>query len=113
MDNFKIYLKLIRMAIRSQMEYKASFIMMTIGHFVITFIEFMGLYALFLRFESINGWTLYEAAVFYGVINSSFAIAEGVGRGYDVFHINIIKGTFDRILLRPTVTTIQVLGAEF
>jgi ABC-type uncharacterized transport system permease subunit len=61
---------------RSQMEYKLSFIYMTAGYFIVTFIEFIALYALFNRFGNISGWTLYEVAVFYGVFNTSFAIKE-------------------------------------
>jgi ABC-2 type transport system permease protein len=95
------------------MAYKASFIMMTIGNFFLQFIEFIGLYALFSRFGSIKGWTLYEVAIFYGVIHCAFALAEGIGRGYDVFHVQVRMGTFDRILLRPRAIPLQILGSEF
>lgn len=113
MNGIKLYGKYISMTIRSQMEYKASFILRSVGHFIITFIEFVGIYALFLRFEQINGWTIREVAIFYGVINMSFAIAEAVGRGFDVFHIHVRKGTFDRILLRPRWIVFQIISTEF
>lgn len=95
------------------MEYKASFILMSTGHFLITFIEFLAMYALFLRFDQIKGWTLYEVAIFYGFINIAFAIAETVGRGYDVFHRHVRMGSFDRFLLRPRNINFQIISSEF
>jgi len=112
MDNVTLYIKMLAIQVRSQMEYKLSFILMSLGHFLVTGIEFLGMYALFLRFDQINGWTLYEVAVFYGFINTSFAIAEAFGRGYDVFHNHVKKGTFDRFLLRPRSLSLQILASE-
>lgn len=113
MNTLKLYFKYIRMTIVSQMEYKTSFIMMTTGNFVLQVIEFIGVLALFERFGHINGWTLYEVAVFYGLISSAFAIAESFGRGYDVFPRHVRQGTFDQMLLRPRSLTLQILGSEF
>ncbi len=111
--NIVLYIRYISLCIRSQMEYKLSFVSMTIGHFLVTFIEFIGLYALFQRFGSIKGWNIYEVAIFYGVINTSFAISDAFGRGYDLFADYIRTGGLDRILLRPINIAIQILGSEF
>jgi len=112
MNSLNLYLKMMSMTMKSQMEYKLSFILMSFGHFLITFIEFIGMYALFLRFDQINGWTIYEVACFYGLVNTSFAIAESIGRGFDVFHKHVRKGTFDRFLLRPRNITMQIISSE-
>lgn len=111
-DDMKLYGKIILMTLKSQLEYRTSFILMSLGHFSITFIEFFGMYALFQRFESINGWNLYEVSVFYGFINIAFALAEGIGRGFDVFHNQVKQGTFDRILLRPRNISLQIISRE-
>jgi len=95
------------------MAYKTSFVLLSSGHFLITIIEFVGVYALFLRFGSIKSYTLPEVAVFYGTINCAFAISEAFGRGFDTFHRYVQRGEFDRILLRPCSIIIQILGAEF
>lgn len=113
MSSIRLYFKYIKMTIVSQMEYKASFILMTVGNFVLQFIEFVGIYALFQRFGHIKGWSLAEVALFYGVINCAFGIAECIGRGYDVFHIHVRRGSFDQMLLRPRSLTLQILGSEF
>jgi len=111
-DDFKLYGKIILLTLKSQMEHKTSFILMTLGHFSITFIEFLGMYALFQRFNHIEGWTIYEVSVFYGFINISFALAEAIGRGYDTFHQHVKKGTFDRFLLRPRSVNLQIISQE-
>ena len=113
MESTRLYFKYIAMAIKGQMAYKSSFIMMSIGHFAITAIEFLGVYILFDRFEQLKGWTLYEVAVFYGVISMAFAFTEAFGRGYDRFHEYIRMGDFDRYLLRPRSLNLQILGSDF
>ena len=112
MNSIKLYLKYISISIRSQMAYKASFIMMSFGHFFITVIEFLGIAALFQRFGTIQGWNLYEVALFYGVINVAFALTEAFGRGYDVFARLILTGDFDRMLLRPRSFFLQIIGSD-
>lgn len=100
-------------SIRSQMQYRASFIMLTLGHFIATGTEFVALWALFDRFGAIAGWTLPEVALFYGLGNVAFAIAEGMARGFDIFAGLVKRGDFDRILLRPRGTLLQIGASEF
>lgn len=113
MNSLRLYFSYIKLTIVSQMEYKTSFILMTTGNFILQIIEFIGVLALFSRFGNIKGWNLYEVAVFYGLISSSFAISECFGRGYDVFPRHVRQGTFDQMLLRPRSVTLQILGSEF
>ena len=113
MTAMRLYFRYVRMTLSSQLAYKASFIMMSLGHFILTGIEFLGVMALFARFDTIKGWTLYEVAIFYGLINCSFAFTEAFARGYDVFDQHIRMGTFDRLLLRPRSLNLQILGSEF
>ena len=42
---------------------------------------------------------------------SCSTMAEGVGRGFDSLESYVKNGTFDRVLLRPRSTLLQVLGA--
>lgn len=113
MNSLKLYFKYIKLNIESQLQYKASFIMMSVGHFLITFIEFLGVWALFDRFKNINGFTLPEVALFYGIINIAFAITEMWMRGFDIFPSLVKSGDFDRMLLRPRTTVLQLLGQDF
>lgn len=110
---FKLYLRYISVSIQGQMQYKASFIMTSIAHFAITFIDFIGVWVLFDRFGSIKGWELPEIALFYGMIHMAFAIAEAGARGFDTFDREVRTGDFDRMLLRPRSLVLQIVGQEF
>jgi len=112
-DPIGLYLEYIGMSLRQQLQYRASFVMMTIGYFLVCVIEFFGIWVLFSRFGSLQGWTIAEVALFYGMINSAFAISLSIGRGFDSFALQVRGGDFDRTLLRPRTTFLQVLGHDF
>jgi len=75
------------------------------------FTELLGIVVLFSRFGSIRGWTVSEVALFYGVVHVVFAVAEGIGGGFESLESHVKNGTFDRVLLRPRSTLLQVLGS--
>ncbi len=113
MNTFYLYLRYISVSFKSQMQYKVSFLLQTVGQLLATAIEFFGVWALFSRFNNIGIWTLNEVALFYGMVNISFACADALGRGFDTFGKIIKSGDFDRLLLRPRTTVLQLLGTEF
>ena len=112
-SGMRLYLRYIGVSLRSQLQYPASFMMMAVGNLVINGIEFFGVWALFARFGSLKDWMLAEVALFYGMVHMAFAIAEATARGFDILHRYVRSGDFDRILLRPRSTVLQVMGLEF
>jgi len=112
MNATRLYLRYVGASLRSQMQYRGSFIMLAIGHFLITGGEFLSLAALFARFGNIQGWTLPEVALLYGVVSTSFALSEGLASGFDHFSALVRRGEFDRLLLRPRNTVLQLAGHE-
>ena len=60
MSNLRLYLRYLMISILGQMQYPGSFLMLSTTQFLVTFIEFIGIWALFERFDSIQGWTLGE-----------------------------------------------------
>jgi ABC-2 type transport system permease protein len=112
-DALRLYGCYATASIKSQMQYPASFVLLSIGQFLSTIVEFIGIWALFSRFQSLGGWTLPQVALFYGTVNISFALADMISRGFDVFGPLFVKtGEFDRLLLRPRATPLQLLGYE-
>jgi ABC-2 type transport system permease protein len=112
MHAIRLYARYASISLRGQMEYRASFLMQTAGQFLVTGIEFLGIWALFSRFGQIGGWTLGEVAFFYGLISITWSIADAITRGFDVFGTTVKNGDFDRVLLRPRSTIVQLLGYE-
>ncbi len=100
------------LSFRSQLQYKTSFFLLTLGTLLATGLEFAAVYALFSRFGSLHGWKLPQTALLYGCISVSFAIAEAAARGFDTFSRQIKSGSFDRILLRPLPPAFQIACSE-
>lgn len=107
-----LYLRFISLSIKAQLQYRASFVMQALGGWMVSASEYAALWALFSRFERLDQWRLAEVAVFYGVVNVAWAWAEGIGRGFDDFGNLVRQGEFDRVLLRPRSTVLQLLGRE-
>jgi len=113
MNGLALYGRYVGASIRAQMAYPASLAIQSASSFAITIIEFIGVWALFHRFGQIAGWRLGEVALFYGLASVTFAIADAVTRGFDVFGSTFVKtGGFDRLLLRPRSPALQLAGYE-
>ncbi|AHF91501.1 hypothetical protein OPIT5_16000 [Opitutaceae bacterium TAV5] len=113
MNGWKLYWRYAGISWRGQLQYRASFAMQLAGTTLMPVVEFLAIRALFARFSGLGGWSLAEIAVFYGTVNVAWALAEGAGRGFDDFGSLVKSGEFDRVLVRPRSTILQVLGREF
>ncbi|MCH9681200.1 MAG: ABC-2 family transporter protein [Deltaproteobacteria bacterium] len=113
LEPLRLYGRYFATSIRSQLQYRASVVMLTIGHLLMTGVEFFGMWALFDRFGHLQQWRLAEVALLYGMANIAFAISEAVGRGFKAFGQMVRKGDFDRLLLRPRGTAFQVCAQHF
>jgi ABC-2 type transport system permease protein len=109
----RLFGKYLWILFKAQMQYRASFWLLSFGQFFIPFSVFAGLYFLFERFGQIRGWEFFEVALVFGVIHMAFAIAECLARGFDMFSGLVVSGEFDRLLVRPRSTVLQVLGSKF
>lgn len=112
-SSIRLYFQIISIQIRSAMEYRSSFIMSTISQFLSSFSVFFGMMFLFMRFDSIDGFTFEEVLICFSTINMSFALSECFFRGLDQFPSIISNGQFDRILVRPRNELYQVITTKF
>lgn len=108
----KLYFKYVSMILKCQMQYKASFVMTTIGQFLMSFTTFIGVYFMFLRFNTVNGFTFSEVLLCFSVVLMAFSLTECFARGFDVFPRLIRSGDLDRILVRPRNEIFQVLTSN-
>lgn len=95
------------------MQYKTSFILTAIGQFLGSFTAFLGIHFMFMRFDSVDGYTYNETLLCFASIIMSFSLAECFARGLDRFPTIISNGEFDRILVRPRGEIFQVITAKF
>lgn len=112
-DAARLYVRYAAASLRAQLEYRASFAMWSLGQLVAIGVELLGIWALFDRFGALRGWGLAEIALLFGMVNVAFALAESFGRGFEMFSALVRSGGFDRLLLRPRSTALQVAAHEF
>jgi ABC-2 type transport system permease protein len=100
--------------LRSQLQYRTSFLFLLFGTGLTAFLEFASLALVLQRFDTIRGWTVGEVAFLYGLVEIAFGTMDMVFSGFDPqrFGLSVRQGTFDQILLRPIPATIQVLGSD-
>ncbi|WP_339208554.1 ABC-2 family transporter protein [Paenibacillus sp. FSL K6-3182] len=109
----RLFGKYILIMFKSQTQYLTSFWLLSLGQFFVPFSVFAGLYFMFERFGQIEGWNFQEVALCFSIIHMSFAISECFARGFDSFSTLVVNGDFDRLLVRPRSTVLQVLGSKF
>lgn len=108
----KLYFKYASIILRSQMQFKTSFVMSSVGQFLTAFSTFLGIYFMFSRFNSVNGFSFSEVLLCFAVIYTAFSLAECFVRGFDAFSTIISNGEFDRIMVRPRNEILQVLASR-
>ncbi len=106
--NVDLYLRLLGAQVRSEMQYRASLIAETIGSLLITALDFVAIVIVLTRFGAVGAWTLPEVAFLYGTSSISLSIAELLSGAFDYFDRMIVRGEFDRLLLRPLGTVFQM-----
>lgn len=109
----QLYFRLIGAQVRSEMQYRASFIADLVGNLLITGLDFAMVAILLVRFQEIGGWTLPEVVFLYGTSAVSFSLAELFVGTFDNFELWVVRGDFDRVLLRPLPVIFQMLTGAF
>ncbi|MBE5794595.1 MAG: hypothetical protein E7323_07950 [Clostridiales bacterium] len=104
-----LYKRYLSMLLKSQLQYKASFIMTAIGQFLVSFTTFLSMYFMFSRFHQVDGYKFEEVLLCFSIVLMSFSFTECFARGFDVFPRLIRTGELDRILVRPRSVVFQVL----
>ena len=108
-----LYLKYVKMVFKCQLQYRVSFFLTLMAQMLIPFTVFAGMLLMFQRFHLLGTWKVDEVMLCFAVIHMAFALSECFARGFDMFSQVVSQGEFDRILVRPRGTVLQVLGARF
>jgi ABC-2 type transport system permease protein len=108
-----LYRRLIGIQLRAKAQYKVNLVVDILTYFAVTSLEFVGVLLYFASFPTLLGWKVAEVALLYSVMSMSFGVAELFGAGIDMFPDLIRLGEFDRVLLRPVGSFVQVATSDF
>ena len=87
----KLYIESMKLKLKSQLEYRLSFILTFISQIGVFCTYYFMTVALFQRFDNIKGFTLYEVLLCFSIIHFGFAFNETFFRGVDKFDKFIIE----------------------
>jgi ABC-2 type transport system permease protein len=107
-----LYFKYFKIVWKSQMQYRSSLLMTLAAQILVPLSSMVGLVLLFQRFHHLGSWSLPEVLLCFSITHMAFSLSECFARGFDLFSHLVRMGDFDRILVRPRNTILQVLGAK-
>ncbi|MDF2942015.1 MAG: hypothetical protein K0S01_873 [Herbinix sp.] len=108
----RLYVKFFGIHLKGAMQYKLSFLLTTLGQFLVSFNVFLGILFMFDRFHEVKGYSFSEVILCFATMLMSFSLAEMFMRGFDLFSSTISNGEFDRILLRPRSIILLVVSGK-
>ncbi len=109
----RIYLRLIGARARSQLEYRTSLALQIVASALLTLLDFVMILVLFENVPELDGWSVQEVALLYGIAGIAFALTDLIVGHLDLFPQMIRDGTFDQILVRPLPSLLQVVASDF
>ena len=107
-----LYFKYFMVHLKSELQYKMSFILSFLSQFIVFFGYYFTIICLFDKFSNVKGFTLYEVLLTFSIIQFGYAFNESFFRGIDTFDNLIVDGSFDRLLLRPQNILLQCFCEE-
>jgi len=110
---FVLVRRLIKARIRSDWQYRVSFIALMTSQAAFTALEFVTLLLILRLVPTIGGWTGAEVAMLYGLSALSFGVADMLFGSVERLSTYVQQGEFDRVLLRPVSPLLQLVALEF
>ncbi len=94
------------------MQYKTSFLFLTLGNFCMQFSTFFGVYFMFNIFNEVDGFTYNQVLLCFAVVIMAFSFAQMFCRGFNQLPHMLANGEFDRALVRPRSVIFQVVASR-
>jgi len=113
LSDLDLYARLVSASVRAQMQYRLNFVVRAFADSLIVCSDFLPFYFLVRTFGGLQGWTIAELALLYGMVETSWATIEGTFWGFEHFGPYLIEGRVDRWLLRPRSVILQVAADWF
>ena len=100
--------------VRSDWQYRASFVALFLSNLLVTAVDFAGIAVLFTTTDTLGDWTLTEVAFLYGTAGICFGVADMMVGSIDSTLAPQIKdGRLDVLLTRPVNVLVNLAAADF
>jgi ABC-2 type transport system permease protein len=108
-----VWRRLVGAGIRSQLQYRTSFVLDFVGSFLIAFLDFLAVLVIFHNTPRLAEWNIHEVAFLYALSSIAFALTDLAIGHLDLFPQLVRDGNFDILLVRPRGTLLQVIASDF
>ncbi len=113
MDELLLYRRLIAGRIRSDWQYRTSFLTFATAQALVTSLEFAAVLILLQLGPDLAGWSRTDVVFLYALAATPFGIADVFVSSVERVGYYVQSGEFDRVLLRPTPALLQLSALEF
>lgn len=112
-NSFRHYRVLLRLAWRTQLQYRANFLTIALGGVALQGTQLLFISVLLAKFKIIDGWGFSEVAFLFSLrlaAHACYVVPFG-----SLFQTDVVvhEGEFDRYLLRPVNPFIQLITRQF
>ena len=108
----KLVFRYIAMHLKSQLEYKSSFILSFFAQILPIGLSAVMVFVLIDKFNFGDRYNVYEVMLGLSIVQFGFSFSECFFRGFDKFSDIIKKGDLDLILIRPRNIYLQIFGSN-
>jgi viologen exporter family transport system permease protein len=112
-DTIVVWRRLVGAQVRSQLQYRTSFLLDVTGSTLISFLDFFAILIVFHNVPRLGSWNVREVALLYAISMISFALTDLLIGHLDLLPQKIRDGTFDLVLVRPRSTLLQIAALDF
>ena len=110
--DLKMYGALVKMAMRSLMQYRADFWTSLVGVVVLNGANLVQMGVVAWKFDALGAWTAGDLMVLYGLYMVSFSLYSVFFSRVSSLESEVVSGAFDKYLVRPVSPFVQFIGGE-
>lgn len=111
--HWRLYRRLIGAQIRSEWQYRTSFVFFVSAQALVTALELAAIVIILDVVPDLGGWSPAQVALLYGLATVPFALTDVLISPVEDLSTYVRMGTFDRLLLRPMSALVQLCAMEF
>jgi ABC-2 type transport system permease protein len=112
-DQLVVYARLVAAKVRSDAQYRTSFVLYLLSQTLIATADLAVLLVLFSNVDNLGGWSATEVVFLYGLTGVAFGLADTFVSEVEIASRHIREGSFDTFLIRPMSPLLQLCAREF